>query len=448
MFCCHLHEKSRAGQRYKYIFATLLTGSSSSSAAVRLPKENGPVKDFTSQGATCNVDIIKPASETVQVNAGSQVGFKLGEGKTIFHAGPAAMYLGKAPGKAADWDGSGQSWSKIAEWGATFNPFKFIATGMDTFTANLPADIPDGEYLLRMEHYALHIPRSPELYVGCAQIKVSGGGNAQLATVSIPGYIPANDPSLLMDIYYPVPTAYKVPGPPVAGKSNESSASASVPPLSNATASPPASAPSAPVPPPSTDATASFSDTPASLPTSTPSASASPATPVSSTAASSSDASAPAASTSAGNNSAAPSSSPAPSDGIPAETNSTAISTSPTPSDGAPTGTSTIYIPAASSGVPAPLSSVVPSSQGVAMAAPSGAPLPSQGPQSPARPPPNNAPAHPSAPWGAYPSGFAPYFGGQGGYGFGHHQDGNCKKSSQGKRPFSQHRRRLQHSQF
>lgn len=94
------------------IFSTLFTSSESSTAAIRKPVENAPVNDITSPGVVCNVGL-SPATETVTVAAGSTIGFKLEQGKTIYHKGPAAMYLGRAPGKAADWDGSGSSWFKV-----------------------------------------------------------------------------------------------------------------------------------------------------------------------------------------------------------------------------------------------------------------------------------------------------------------------------------------------
>jgi len=49
----------------------------------------------------------------VTVAAGSKVGFQTTGGVKVFHVGPAALYLGKAPGSVADWDGSGQTWFKV-----------------------------------------------------------------------------------------------------------------------------------------------------------------------------------------------------------------------------------------------------------------------------------------------------------------------------------------------
>lgn len=38
---------------------------------------------------------------------------ELGEKKTIYHPGPVTIYLGKAPSKAADWEGTGKRWFKV-----------------------------------------------------------------------------------------------------------------------------------------------------------------------------------------------------------------------------------------------------------------------------------------------------------------------------------------------
>jgi hypothetical protein len=47
------------------------------------------------------------------VAAGNQIGFKLDDNKMIYHPGPVAIYLGKAPKKVTDWDGSGKRWFKV-----------------------------------------------------------------------------------------------------------------------------------------------------------------------------------------------------------------------------------------------------------------------------------------------------------------------------------------------
>ena len=54
-----------------------------------------------------------------------------------------------------------------------------------------------------------------QFYVGCAQITVTGGGNASPATVKFPGAYSANHPGILIGIYYPPLTSYQIPGPAV-----------------------------------------------------------------------------------------------------------------------------------------------------------------------------------------------------------------------------------------
>lgn len=92
------------------IWTTLLAGGTQSTAAVRQPLNNSPVESASSADQRCN-RTPRPATETVNVSAGSSIGFRLDN--NLYHSGPAAIYLGKAPGNAADWDGSGANWFKV-----------------------------------------------------------------------------------------------------------------------------------------------------------------------------------------------------------------------------------------------------------------------------------------------------------------------------------------------
>ncbi|KIY53235.1 glycoside hydrolase family 61 protein, partial [Fistulina hepatica ATCC 64428] len=179
---------------------------------------NSPVTNLTSDDMRCNVGGLESGNttSTYSVNAGDTVGFKLDQ--AAYHPGPFDFYLGQVPSgsTAATWDGSGSSWFKIYEIGAIIGngTFAFNET-IDQVTFNLPSTIQDGDYLLRAEQIGLHIVDAPQFYISCAQITVSGGGSATPSTVEIPGYLSANDSSLTIDIYYPVPTAYTNPGPTV-----------------------------------------------------------------------------------------------------------------------------------------------------------------------------------------------------------------------------------------
>ncbi|KDN34817.1 hypothetical protein RSAG8_12115, partial [Rhizoctonia solani AG-8 WAC10335] len=166
---------------------------------IRPVSSNSPVEDVSSPSMRCNVGGASGnGTTTTTFSAGSTVGFVLDN--TIYHPGPLAVYMGKAPTTAASWDGSGANWFKIYEMGANFNPFKFQSMDKSTFTFTIPKTIPSGDYLVRIEQIGLHVAGSPQFYISCAQATVTGGGSARPAMVSIPGYVTKNDPSLTVNI--------------------------------------------------------------------------------------------------------------------------------------------------------------------------------------------------------------------------------------------------------
>ncbi|KDN43729.1 hypothetical protein RSAG8_05919, partial [Rhizoctonia solani AG-8 WAC10335] len=199
-----------------YIFNKLIFNgvTGEAFANIRPVASNSPVEDVSSTDIRCNVGGASGSgTTTATVAAGSTAGFVLDN--TIYHPGPLAVYLGKAPTTATAWDGSGANWFKIYELGATFDPFAFIPMGQSTFNFTIPKTIPSGDYLLRIEQIGLHVAGAPQFYISCAQMTVTGGGSANPTKVSIPGYVTKDDPSLTVNIWYPTPTAYKVPGPTV-----------------------------------------------------------------------------------------------------------------------------------------------------------------------------------------------------------------------------------------
>lgn len=88
----------------------------------------------------------------------------------------------------------------------------------ETYTFNLPACIPSGDYLLRIQQLAIHNPWPagiPQFYIECAQITVTGGGSSDLSPkVAIPGGFKDTDPGYTVNIYNDF-TNYTVPGPAV-----------------------------------------------------------------------------------------------------------------------------------------------------------------------------------------------------------------------------------------
>ncbi|SPO07749.1 related to cellulose binding protein CEL1 [Cephalotrichum gorgonifer] len=173
--------------------------------------QNGPVTDLASNDLRCNVGgEVSNGTETLTMTAGESFTFTLDT--AVYHQGPVSIYMSKAPGAAADYDGSGP-WFKIYDWGPNGNNWPLSIS----YTQNIPKCIPDGEYLLRIQQLGIHNPGAPpQFYISCAQVKVTGGGNTEPSpTVSIPGAFKANDPGYTANIYNGNVGNYVVPGPAV-----------------------------------------------------------------------------------------------------------------------------------------------------------------------------------------------------------------------------------------
>ncbi|KAF8592832.1 hypothetical protein BDV93DRAFT_357420, partial [Ceratobasidium sp. AG-I] len=121
---------------------------------------NSPVTDITSTDLRCNVGGLASGAttSTTTVAAGSTVGFQADI--PLIHPGPTQVYLGKVPSgsTAATWDGSGANWFKIYALGADFSSGSLAWPSSDkqTFTFKIPSNTPAGNYLLRIEHIAVH----------------------------------------------------------------------------------------------------------------------------------------------------------------------------------------------------------------------------------------------------------------------------------------------------
>jgi len=132
------------------------------------------------------------------------------------HDGPIMFYLART-------DTPSLSWFKIWEQGLVDSVNTRWATnnlidnkGVVEFS--IPADIAPGNYLLRGEILALHEGykvNGVQPYVGCVELTISGSGNANPAGVAIPGAYQNTDPGIFFNLYYPKPTSYIIPGPPV-----------------------------------------------------------------------------------------------------------------------------------------------------------------------------------------------------------------------------------------
>lgn len=202
---------------------------------------NSPVENVMSTDMRCNVGTQANAGKTgvAKVAAGSTVGMALDQ--AIYHQGvslhlyllclrtlltscspnqPILIYMSRAPGDVKSYDGSGD-WFKVAQRGPGFNSqgADWVPTSVGQFDFKIPASLPAGQYLIRAEHIGLHVASSQggaQIYIGCAQVEVTGGGSGSPGPlVKFPGAYSPTDPGIMMNIYYPPMTSYKMPGPAV-----------------------------------------------------------------------------------------------------------------------------------------------------------------------------------------------------------------------------------------
>ncbi|KAL1840826.1 hypothetical protein VTJ49DRAFT_7725 [Mycothermus thermophilus] len=202
-----------------YIFQQLSTGGTKHPMWKYIRQHtnyNSPVVDLNSNDLRCNLGADSGRNtETVTVAAGSSMTFHLDT--PVYHQGPVSVYMSKAPGSVRDYDGSG-GWFKIQDWGPTFNGGNAQWKLDDSYTFSIPSCIPPGDYLVRIQSLGIHNPWPagvPQFYISCAQVTVTGGGNASPGPLaSIPGAFKETDPGYTANIYNNF-RSYTVPGPSV-----------------------------------------------------------------------------------------------------------------------------------------------------------------------------------------------------------------------------------------
>ena len=208
-----------------YRWTSLITGSTTTSPYQYVRQNsnyNSPVTDVTSKDFTCNSGTSSTAAGTgtATVAAGSTLGFALDQ--AIYHPGVLNIYMAKAPGAANAFDGSGQVWFKVKQISAVTdggNSIKWPTDNISSTTFTIPKSLPSGNYLVRVEHIALHVAQSfgaAQFYISCGQVTVTGGGSGSPGPlVAIPGVYTGYEPGILININYPVPKNYTQPGPAV-----------------------------------------------------------------------------------------------------------------------------------------------------------------------------------------------------------------------------------------
>ncbi|KAF2011531.1 lytic polysaccharide monooxygenase [Aaosphaeria arxii CBS 175.79] len=193
----------------------------------RTDNSNTPLQNVNSTDMRCNSGADSGTdlgTQTYTVKAGDELGFAVKD--TFGHPGPQQVYISKAPGLAAEYDGSGD-WAKIytlsyslnSSYGAVDGKLKWATHRARTFRFKLPESTPPGEYLLRSEGLALHAAHKPDksqFYIACAQIKVEGTGDGTPGpTIKFPGGYQWNSTGVLIPQFWSLIENYTSAGPPL-----------------------------------------------------------------------------------------------------------------------------------------------------------------------------------------------------------------------------------------
>ncbi|KAF4548251.1 putative glycosyl hydrolase family 61 protein 2 [Elsinoe fawcettii] len=203
---------------------------------IRTVQSSNPLKNITSPDIICNGAVNNftqnPAADVISLPAGSTITTEwhnklLGldpsnpdDPIAKSHLGPIQTYMAPID-DIYDTDVESLEWFKIYQDGVTFNNTwatqkMMAAAGKVTHT--VPSCIPSGTYLLKAEIVALHAVgdtgKNVEIFTECAQVNITGGGDAELPKFRFQeGYTPTT-PGLNFNVYASPPNLdYPFPGP-------------------------------------------------------------------------------------------------------------------------------------------------------------------------------------------------------------------------------------------
>ncbi|KAI1770270.1 glycoside hydrolase family 61 protein [Hypoxylon cercidicola] len=191
-----------------------------------------PIAGIDSDDMACGVSGAQPVAFTCPAPAGGKLTFQWRlwadaeqpGALDISHKGPCAVYAKPVKDMATD-SAAGPGWIKLWEDGYDDATGKWCTEKLidnnGLMSVDLPQSLPGGNWLFRPELLALHNADKgdPQFYTGCAQVFVQSSSTTPLEvpteySVSIPGYVQADDPGLTFNIYSPQ-FPYTMPGPKV-----------------------------------------------------------------------------------------------------------------------------------------------------------------------------------------------------------------------------------------
>jgi hypothetical protein len=217
-----------SGANAHYIFNRLLVNDKAIGGDYAYTRKNTnsyepsfPADIINSNDLRCNKGAKAGNTPTYTVKAGDKLGFKLFFNELIEHPGPGFVYVSKAPGSVASYDGSGD-WTKVMQSGLKNPSTPGVDTAWESWQQDrlewkIPTQIPSGEYLVRVEHIGLHEGHvgKAQFYIECFQIKIESSGTAKLGpTVKIPGVYKSTDAGIAFNKWNN-PKSYTFPGPAV-----------------------------------------------------------------------------------------------------------------------------------------------------------------------------------------------------------------------------------------
>ncbi|PNS15409.1 hypothetical protein CAC42_668 [Sphaceloma murrayae] len=186
----------------------------------------GYVADVTHINMTCHRNGTA-GTQYIPLAAGSSVDLKWSGSWP--HPGPVLSYMARCPGSCLDAKPTDLRFFKIAHAGLLKNPntsstdlywaANAVRDNDNIATVRIPSNIKAGDYVLRHEIIALHSAfnvSGAQFYPQCVNLRVSGGGDLQPPGVLATKLYKQKAPGILINIYWPPLTGYKIPGPKIA----------------------------------------------------------------------------------------------------------------------------------------------------------------------------------------------------------------------------------------
>lgn len=178
-------------------------------------------KDFSAnKGAVASAEVYK-------VKAGDKIALKQAYGGTgMQHPGPTQVYVSPVDDATvtdAQYDGE---WYKVhqsllctAGDAASLRTTAWCSYGEDRISFSVPDTLPDGQYLVRAEHMALHGAHNgeAEFYYAALQMEVTGSSATAIpgTSVGIPGVYQSTDEAVNFSLWGSSTSYDLIPGPDV-----------------------------------------------------------------------------------------------------------------------------------------------------------------------------------------------------------------------------------------